>query len=80
MKSAAHSAVIVEIAVNNPTREKINLDVDLEGEAVFGEPVIPLHPRQQAIYQLKFAPTSIGESRGRLVPVFCRTSLFVSLH
>ena len=62
---AAHSAVTVEIAVSNPSRENVIMDVAVEGTGLEGEPTITVHPRQQAVYQLKFAPTSIGESRGR---------------
>lgn len=62
---AAHSAVAVDIAVTNPTREKIVMDVLIEGVALTGEPTVILHPRQQVIYQVAFAPTVIGEYTGR---------------
>ena len=62
---AAHSAVAVDIAVTNPTRERIVMDVLIEGVALSGEPTVTLHPRQQVIYQVSFAPTVIGEYTGR---------------
>ena len=68
---AAHSAVAVDIAVTNPTRERIVMDVLIDGVALSGEPTITLHPRQQVIYQVSFAPTVIGEYTGRLVVIRC---------
>ena len=62
---AAHSAVAVEIAVTNPTRDRIVMDVLVDGVALSGEPTIVLHPRQQVKYQVTFAPTVIGEYTGR---------------
>ena len=62
---AAHSAVAVDIAVTNPTRERIVMDILIEGVALTGEPTVTLHPRQQVIYQVVFAPTVIGEYTGR---------------
>ena len=62
---AAHSTVAVDIAVTNPTRERIVMDVLIDGVALSGEPTVTLHPRQQVIYQLTFAPTVIGEYAGR---------------
>lgn len=62
---AAHSAVAVDIAVTNPTRERIVMDVLIDGVALSGEPTVTLHPRQQVIYQVAFAPTVIGEYAGR---------------
>lgn len=68
---AAHSVVAVDIAVTNPTRERIVMDVLIDGVALSGEPAITLHPRQQVIYQVRFAPTVIGEYTGRLVVISC---------
>ena len=62
---AAHSAVAVDIAVTNPTRERIVMDVLINGEALTGEPTIILFPRQQVTYHVTFAPTVIGEYTGR---------------
>ena len=62
---AAHSVVAVDIAVTNPTRERIVMDVLIDGVALSGEPAVTLHPRQQVIYQVRFAPTVIGEFTGR---------------
>lgn len=62
---SAHSAVAVDIAVTNPTRERIVMDVFIEGEALIGEPTVVLHPRQQVTYHITFAPTVIGEYTGR---------------
>lgn len=62
---AAHSAVAVEIAVTNPTRDRIVMDVLIDGVALSGEPTIVLHPLQQVRYQVTFAPTVIGEYTGR---------------
>lgn len=62
---AAHSAVAVDIAVTNPTRERIVMQVLIEGVALSGEPAVTLHPRQQVIYQVTFAPTMIGGYTGR---------------
>ena len=62
---AAHSAVAVDIAVTNPTRERIVMNVLIEGVALTGEPTVTLHPRQQVIYQVAFTPTVIGEYTGR---------------
>lgn len=62
---SAHSAVAVDIAVTNPTRERIVMDVFIEGEALTGEPTVVLHPRQQVTYHITFAPTVIGEYTGR---------------
>lgn len=42
------------------------MDVLIDGVALSGEPTVTLHPRQQVIYQLTFAPTVIGEYAGRL--------------
>ena len=61
----------VDIAVTNPTRERIVMDVLIDGVALSGEPAITLHPRQQVIYQVRFAPTVIGEFTGRLVVISC---------
>ena len=68
---AAHSVVAVDIAVTNPTRERIVMDVLIDGVALSGEPAITLHPRQQVTYQVRFAPTVIGEYTGRLVVISC---------
>ena len=65
VKCAAHSVVAVDIAVTNPTRERIVMDVLIDGVALSGEPAVTLHPRQQVIYQVRFAPTVIGEYTGR---------------
>lgn len=62
---AAHSAVAVEIAVTNPTRDRIVMDVLIDGVALSGEPTIVLQPLQQVRYQVTFAPTVIGEYTGR---------------
>ena len=62
---AAHSAVAVDIAVTNPTRERIVMQVLVEGVALSGESAVTLHPRQQVIYQVTFAPTVIGGYTGR---------------
>ena len=62
---AAHSAVAVDISVTNPTRERIVMDVLIDGVALSGEPTVILHPRQQVIYHVTFAPTVIGEYTGR---------------
>lgn len=62
---AAHSAVAVEIAVTNPTRDRIVMDVLIDGVALSGEPTIVLHPLQQVRYKVTFAPTVIGEYTGR---------------
>ncbi|PFX34680.1 Calponin-likey domain-containing protein 2 [Stylophora pistillata] len=64
---AAHSAVAVEIAVTNPTRDRIVMDVLVDGVALSGEPTIVLHPRQQVKYQVTFAPTVIGEYTGSVI-------------
>lgn len=68
---AAHSAVAVDIAVTNPTRERIVMDVLIDGVALSGESTVTLHPRQQVIYQVTFAPTVIGEYAGRLEMSCC---------
>lgn len=64
---AAHSAVAVEIAVTNPTRDRIVMDVLIDGVALSGEPTIVLHPLQQVRYQVTFAPTVIGEYTGSVI-------------
>lgn len=64
---AAHSAVAVDIAVTNPTRERIVMDVLIDGEALTGEPTIILFPRQQVTYHVTFAPTVIGEYTGSVI-------------
>ncbi|XP_048577373.1 cilia- and flagella-associated protein 47-like isoform X2 [Nematostella vectensis] len=64
---AAHSAVSVEIGVSNPTREKVVIEVLHEGMGVYGDPSITVHPRQQAVYRLKFSPTSIGDMSGSVI-------------
>lgn len=68
---AAHSVVAVDIAVTNPTRERIVMDVLFDGAALSGEPTVTLHPRQQVIYQVRFAPRVIGEYTGRLAVINC---------
>lgn len=68
---AAHSVVAVDIAVTNPTRERLVMDVLIDGVALSGEPTVTLHPRQQVIYQIRFAPTVIGEYTGRLAVRNC---------
>ena len=62
---AAHSVVAVDMAVTNPTRERIVMDVLIEGVALSGEPTVILHPRQQVTYHVTFSPTVIGENTGR---------------
>ena len=62
---AAHSVVAVDMAVTNPTRERIVMDVLIEGVALSGEPTVILHPRQQVTYHVTFSPTIIGEHTGR---------------
>lgn len=64
---AAHSVVAVDIAVTNPTRERLVMDVLIDGVALSGEPTVTLHPRQQVIYQIRFAPTVIGEYTGSVI-------------
>ena len=57
----------VDMAVTNPTRERIVMvmDVLIEGVALSGEPTVILHPRQQVTYHVTFSPTIIGEHTGR---------------
>ena len=62
---AVHSAVAVDIAVTNPTRERIVMDVKIDGFALSGESTVTIHPRQQVQYHVTFAPTVIGEYTGR---------------
>lgn len=52
------------MAVTNPTRERIVMDVLIEGVALSGEPTVILHPRQQVTYHVTFSPTVIGEHTG----------------
>ena len=62
---AVHSAVAVDIAVSNPTRDRIIMQVLINGFALSGEPAVTLHPRQQVTYQVTFSPTVIGDYTGR---------------
>ena len=54
MACATHSVVAVDRAVTNPTRERIVMDVLIEGVALSGEPTVILHPRQQVAYHVTF--------------------------
>ena len=54
MTCATHSVVAVDMAVTNPTRERIVMDVLIEGVALSGEPTVILHPRQQVAYHVTF--------------------------
>ena len=54
MTCAAHSVVAVDMAVTNPTRERIVMDVLIEGVALSGEPTVILYPRQQVAYHVTF--------------------------
>ena len=42
------------MAVTNPTRERIVMDVLIEGVALSGEPTVILYPRQQVAYHVTF--------------------------
>ena len=42
------------MAVTNPTRERIVMDVLIEGVTLSGEPTVILHPRQQVTYHMIF--------------------------
>ena len=54
MTCATHSVVAVDMTVTNPTRERIVMDVLIEGVALSGEPTVILYPRQQVAYHVTF--------------------------
>ncbi len=62
---AVLSAVGVEITVCNPSEEQVVMNVIVEGQGLYGEPVVVLGPKQQTLYQAKYAPTLIGMQQGR---------------
>ena len=58
-----HTPVVaVDMAVTNPTRERIVMVMDV---LIICEPEFILHPRQQVTYHVTFSPTVIGEHTGR---------------
>ena len=58
-----HTPVVaVDMAVTNPTRERIVMVMDV---LIICEPKFILHPRQQVTYHVTFSPTVIGEHTGR---------------
>ena len=65
VRCAVLSAVGVEITVFNPSEEEVVMNIIVEGEGVYGDPVLVLGPKQQTLYQAKYAPTMIGMQEGR---------------
>lgn len=43
------------------------MNVLLEGDAIYGPPIVILEPKQQTVYQAKYAPTMVGKQEGRSV-------------
>ena len=62
---AVLSAVGVEITVCNPSDEEVVMNVIVEGEGLYGEPMLVLGPKQQTLYQANYTPTLIGMHQGR---------------
>jgi hypothetical protein len=64
---AVLSAVGVEITVCNPSEEEVVMNVIVEGQGLYGEPMLVLGPKQQTLYQAKYTPTVTGMQQGRYV-------------
>ena len=61
-----HERAAVEILVENPSNEKVEFEVFIEGrDLVAGDDWIVVHAKTSGIYQVDFAPTVIGKNRGR---------------
>ncbi len=68
----AHERVTCEIFVENPTNQKVEFEVIVEGvDLVAGDDWILVHPQTTGIYEVDFAPMSVGQQTGRLVFYKC---------
>jgi hypothetical protein len=58
--------IVLEVGVNNPTEEKISLEVALDGHGLSGEPVVTLSPGERQTYTAVFTPTAVGIYTGSI--------------
>ena len=66
-----HNRAAIEIVVENPTKEKIEYDVFVEGpDLIAGDEVVMVQPHSSGFYQVDYAPTVVGNSKGRYVNKF----------
>ncbi|XP_078698604.1 cilia- and flagella-associated protein 47-like isoform X8 [Branchiostoma floridae x Branchiostoma belcheri] len=61
------SAAMMEVPIQNPTNKELTLSVTIEGAGLSGEPKVTLAPGEEKWYQLLFAPTVVGKTRGSLI-------------
>lgn len=47
---------LIELTLSNPMNEPVQFDVIIEGEALFGEPVVNLAPKEVVKYECIFSP------------------------
>ncbi|XP_065057284.1 cilia and flagella-associated protein 47-like isoform X2 [Rhopilema esculentum] len=63
-----HNRAAIEIVVENPTKEKIEYDVFVEGpDLIPGDEVVMVQPHSSGFYQVDYAPTVVGNSRGSVI-------------
>ena len=62
----AHGRVTIEVLVENPSEQKVEFEVTVDGaDLVAGDDWLIVHPGTSGIYEVAFAPTTIGKQVGR---------------
>jgi len=51
--------------VRNPTEAELTLEVAVEGHGLIGATTFILAPQARDVYQVTFAPTAVGQYKGR---------------
>ncbi len=62
----AHDRVTCKVLIENPLNEKVEFEVIVEGkDLISGDDWLMVHPKAFGIYEVDFAPKSIGQHTGR---------------
>ena len=56
---------VLEVIVRNPTPKQLTLTTTIKGRDLSGPMMITLPPGEKDVYTLTFAPSQVGETRGR---------------